>query len=166
MTGASSLMCVVDGPSVPCSQGNIQVCPNARVQVTCVNTEPSSSNLWRLPQNSCPTKNPPDAIPSEKHHAESRRVALICIESRISDWIIVASCYYALANICGAIQRVGSGSLQDQDITLRKISTVTFCFIYTFGWGGEWTPRLTQPVDSLVPRHMFSQQRMYYITAT
>ena len=63
MTGASSLMCVADGgASVPCSQGNIQVCPNASVQVMCVNTEPSSSNLWRLPQNSCPTKNPPDAI--------------------------------------------------------------------------------------------------------
>eukprot|EP00731_Ephydatia_muelleri_P006176 Em0003g424a len=55
-------MCVVDGTSVPCSQGNIQVCPNAMVQVTSVNTEASSSNLWRLPQNSCPTKNPPDAI--------------------------------------------------------------------------------------------------------
>ena len=98
----------------------------------------------------------------------SRSVALICIESQISDWIIIASCYYALANICGAIQRVGSGSLQpsmDQDITLRKISTVTFFFIYTFGWVGEWTPRLTQPVDSLVPRPMFSQQQMYYITA-
>ena len=62
MTGASSLTCVVDGASVSCSQGSIQVCPNAMVQVTCVNTEASSSNLWRLPQNSCPTKNPPDAI--------------------------------------------------------------------------------------------------------
>ena len=27
-----------------------------------MNTVASSSNLWRLPQNSCPTKNPPDAI--------------------------------------------------------------------------------------------------------
>ena len=56
------MTCVVAGASVPCSQGSIQVCPNARVQVTCVNTEASSSNLWRLPQNSCPAKNPPDAI--------------------------------------------------------------------------------------------------------
>ena len=56
------MTCVVNGASVPCLQGNILVCRNASVQVMCVNTEPSSSNLWRLPQNSCPTKNPPDAI--------------------------------------------------------------------------------------------------------
>eukprot|EP00731_Ephydatia_muelleri_P006172 Em0003g420a len=61
-SGAANVTCVVDGASVPCSQGNIQVCPNARVQVTCVNTEANSSNLWRLPQNLCPAKNPPDAI--------------------------------------------------------------------------------------------------------
>ena len=108
ITDASNLACLVDGTPVPCSQGKIQVCPNARVQVVCVNTEASSSNLWRLPQNTCPAKNPPDAL------------ALTQGSSGIS-----SSCG-TVSSTCGAFRAQNNGSDPHPQTQLCLTSILTF----------------------------------------
>ena len=101
MIGASNVTCLVDGTPVPCSK---HVCPNARVQVMCVNTEANSSNLWRLPQNTCPAKNPPDAM------------------ALTQGSIVSPSCGTA-SSTCGAFTAQNNGSDPQTKLCLTSILT-------------------------------------------
>ena len=107
MIGASNLACLVDGTSVPCSQGKIQVCPNAKVQVVCVNTEANSSNLWKLLQNTCPAKNPSDAM------------------ALTQGSIVLPSCGTA-SSTCGAFTAQNNGSDPHPQTQLCLTSILTF----------------------------------------